>query len=221
MVAGKIDALATTPDGRVALVEHKTSSRDASAGSDYRRALTLDPQVSIYFDGALSVGHDPDLCVYDVLKKPTLKPLLATPEESRKYTKDGRLYASQRADDETVDAYRQRVVDAICAEPGEHFIRAEIVRPGDERTHHHWNAWHTVRGIEDQRAAVRACGGDYRAVPQHSEACHRFGAPCQFLPVCEGTARLDDPHAYRRLPLIQPELPAEWQAPTQANPRAA
>lgn len=85
-VAGKIDAMVRLSDGRVAIVEHKSSSVDASAGSDYRRRLTLDAQVSTYFDGAASLGFDADLCIYDVLCKPGLSQLLATPEESRAYT---------------------------------------------------------------------------------------------------------------------------------------
>lgn len=85
-VAGKLDGLLRLADGRVAILEHKTRSGDASAGSDYRRALTLDAQVSTYFLGAEALGHAADLCIYDVLVKPSIKPLLATPEEARKYT---------------------------------------------------------------------------------------------------------------------------------------
>lgn len=85
-VAGKIDALVRLSDGRVAIIEHKTTSMDASAGSDYRRKLTLDPQVSTYFDGAEALGLKADLCLYDVLRKPSIKPLLATPEEDRIYS---------------------------------------------------------------------------------------------------------------------------------------
>ena len=85
-VAGKIDAMLRLEDGRIAILEHKTSSADVSVGSDYRRRLTLDPQVSTYFDGAAELGWEADLCLYDVLKKPVIKPLLATPEEDRVYS---------------------------------------------------------------------------------------------------------------------------------------
>ena len=87
-VAGKIDALVRLSDGRVAIVEHKTRSGDAAAGSDYRRRLTLDPQVSTYFEGVRALGYTADLCLYDVLCKPAIKPLLATPEEDRVYTSE-------------------------------------------------------------------------------------------------------------------------------------
>lgn len=82
LLAGKIDAIVRLPDGRVAIVEHKTSGRDASAGSDYRARLTLDAQVGIYFDGAEALGYAADLCLYDVLVKPSMEPALATPRRS-------------------------------------------------------------------------------------------------------------------------------------------
>ena len=85
-VAGKIDALVRLSDGRVAIIEHKSRAGDAGAGSDYRRRLTLDPQISTYFDGVRSLGWDAELCIYDVLVKPGTDPYTATPEESRKYT---------------------------------------------------------------------------------------------------------------------------------------
>ena len=84
-LAGKLDALVRLPDGRVAIVEHKTAGRDVSAGSDYRTRLTLDAQIGIYFDGAESLGHQPEVCLYDVLVKPSLDRLLATPEDARRY----------------------------------------------------------------------------------------------------------------------------------------
>lgn len=253
MLAGKIDALAQLCDGRVAIVEHKTRTGDASAGSDYRRALTLDPQISLYFHGVQSLSVEADTCLYDILRKPTQKPAVATPPEDLEYTKeksracrecskknavippphidpeigaicvDGRiiteaprLKASQRLVAETVEEYRARLTDVIAAAPESFLLRAEIVRPGDEADGHLWNAWHTVRAIEGHRAAVRQTGS-VRAVPQHPGACFSHGSPCAYLPICEGIARADDDTQYRRLPVIQPELPVEWQAPNANN----
>ncbi len=86
-IAGKIDVLVKLSDGRVAVIEHKTTSEDAGLGSVYQRKLTLDGQVSMYFDGARALGHDVDVCIYDVLRKPTKQPLRATPNDERVYTK--------------------------------------------------------------------------------------------------------------------------------------
>jgi len=55
-LGGKIDALARLADGRVAVVEHKTSAEDISPGSDYWKRLRMDGQVSLYYEGARSLG---------------------------------------------------------------------------------------------------------------------------------------------------------------------
>jgi hypothetical protein len=47
----------------------------------------MDGQVSTYFDGAASLGLDVAGCIYDVIGKPGIRPLQATPVEARKYTK--------------------------------------------------------------------------------------------------------------------------------------
>ena len=219
-VAGKIDALLRLADGRVAILEHKTRTGDAGAGSDYRRRLTLDPQISTYFDGARALGWDADLCIYDVLVKPGIKPLLATPVESRKYTQgkaatktrpaeEPRLYAGQRETDESPEEYRDRLIQVIGADPDKHLVHAEIVRTEDERHDHAWTLWHTARMITETRRAALTTG-DVRAIPQSSHACFAHGgAGCEFLPVCEGTASARDTGRFTRMATVHPELETE------------
>jgi hypothetical protein len=86
LIGGKIDALIRDRDGRVYVLEHKTSSADTSPGSVYWERLALDSQVSIYVDGATMLGHEIAGCIYDVLKRPEHEQKLATPVESRRYT---------------------------------------------------------------------------------------------------------------------------------------
>lgn len=246
-VAGKMDVLLRLSDGRVAIVDHKVTASDARVGSDWRRKLTLDPQVSTYFGGAEALGHPADLALWDVLQRPKLKPLTATPEGERSYTQPksrackackkspdtaphaegdlwcvegrivtdsgGRLHSGQRLADETPDEYQERLIAKLADEgPEAALAHVEVVRTDEERTAHQWALWHTVREIEESRAAVRACGGDARAVPQNAGSCMLYGHPCAYLPVCEGTARIDDASRYRRLPVAHAELPAEMQS---------
>jgi hypothetical protein len=87
VIGGKIDAIIRDRvDGRVYVVEHKTTGVDASLGSAYWEKLTIDTQVSIYIDGAGVIGYQIAGCIYDVLKRPGHEPKLATPIELRKYT---------------------------------------------------------------------------------------------------------------------------------------
>lgn len=87
LIGGKIDAIIRDrKDGRIYVVEHKTTGVDASLGSAYWEKLTIDTQVSIYVDGATMLGYEVAGCIYDVLKRPGHEPKLATPVEVRKYT---------------------------------------------------------------------------------------------------------------------------------------
>ena len=212
-VAGKMDALLRLSDGRVAIVDHKVTASDARVGSDWRRKLTLDPQVSTYFGGAEALGHPADLALWDVLQRPALKPYKAVAEVKLKL--DGTPRAGQRLADETPDEYQERLIARLADEgPEAALAHVEVVRTDAEREAHAWALWHTVREIEESRAAVRACDGDARAVTQNAGACMAYGSPCPYLPVCEGTASIDDPTRYRRLPVAHAELPAEMQVQT-------
>ena len=89
-LGGKIDVIVEIMDGRFAglyTVEHKTSSEDITPGSNYHKKLRMDDQITIYHDGAKSLGFDVRGCIYDVLLRPQQKPSLTTPEEKRIYTK--------------------------------------------------------------------------------------------------------------------------------------
>lgn len=198
-LAGKIDAIVRDRrDGLLRLVEHKTSGTDITPGAPYFSQLRLDSQISMYFLGAASLGYEVAACVYDVLGKPQIKPLKATPPESRKYTKAGVLYAAQRESDETPDDYEGRLFEAISAEPDRYYARVEVVRLEDEIREHGYELWQQAALItETQRSGV---------APKNADACFRFGRQCSFFPVCCGHARLDDPTKFKRLANVHREL---------------
>jgi len=114
--------------GKSILVEHKTTSQDISPGSDYWVKLKADLQVGLYWEASRAIGCAPEVMVYDVLRRPEIKPYKATPLDKRKYTKAGALYANQRDHDETPEEYGQRAADMIAADPDAYYQRAEIVR---------------------------------------------------------------------------------------------
>ncbi|MCA9316824.1 MAG: PD-(D/E)XK nuclease family protein, partial [Planctomycetes bacterium] len=134
LLAGKVDGIVRErATGRVLLLEHKTTSEAIEdATTSYWRRLAMDGQVSHYYVGAESLGHRVEGCLYDVLLRPRLKPLKATPEASRKYTKDGRLYAAQREVDETPEEYAARLRADIAEAPAKYFQRREVPRTEDD-----------------------------------------------------------------------------------------
>lgn len=114
--------------GKTILVEHKTTSQDISPGSDYWVKLKADLQVGLYWEASRVLGLAPEHMVYDVIRRPDIRPHKATPPEKRKYTKAGALYANQRETDETPEEYGQRAAEMIAKDPDTYYQRAEIVR---------------------------------------------------------------------------------------------
>lgn len=71
--AGKIDGLGVLHDGRLALVEHKTTSESVDSGSAYWLRLRLNQQVMQYVVAARELGWDIEIILYDVAKKPGIR----------------------------------------------------------------------------------------------------------------------------------------------------
>lgn len=205
MLGGKIDAiLRDTRTGRVLICEHKTASGDIGAGSEYFRRLKMDAQISIYYDGAASLGHDISGCLYDVLGKPGIRPLKATPPEQRKFKKDGELYAGQRLVDETPEEYRVRLVASIAENPSGYYQRGEVVRLESELDEARFDVWQIAQQIHAAKAANQA--------PRNPDACSRWGRTCEFFAACCGEASLEDPSLFKKIENVHPELTGEVAA---------
>ena len=188
--AGKLDVVVRERvTERVLVVEHKTSSEPLEPGDDYWRQLILDSQVSTYLEGGAALGVKPSACLYDVLGKPALRPSAATPVESRKYKKDGTLYANQRAEDESLEAFRERLRAHIAENLERYFKRAEVVRLEDEAAEAMFDDWQTARSIRECQLAGRW--------PRNTDACKRYGRLCDYFDACTGVVSLDDETHFR------------------------
>lgn len=205
-LGGKLDVIVQDEEGRVWLVEHKTSSDDLSPGSLYWQMLQLDTQVSVYYAGMRSLGFDPAGVIYDVLGKPQLRPLKATPVEDRKYRqKDGVLYANQRAEDETPAEFQARVREAIAAEPDSYLLRGIVVRTPEEEAEAAYDTWSHAQAIRDAVLAKRW--------PRNPDSCRRFGRLCTYFGVCSKTESITDPALFRQVTNTHEELTpaAQWE----------
>lgn len=197
--AGKIDAIVRDAAGDVWVLDHKFTTMQFGPGSDYRTSLLLDPQVSNYLLGARSLGYQPVGWIHDVIKRPAMRPLKATPIEARKYVqKTGALYANQRAEDETPEEYGERIAASILSEPDDWFDRIPVHRLDDEEREAAFDLWQVGRQIADSRAD--------RAWPRNPRSCQQYGRACDYLPLCTGTASLEDQTRYRRAKRAHEEL---------------
>lgn len=123
---GKIDAIMEHED-RTYLIEHKTTSIWNGDGSEYLHNLLWDEQSTNYLmahqkmleDGTIS-GNSASGIFYCIVEKPSLRPLLATPIEKRRYKQDGTIYGNQREQDETPEEYLERVKAWFAERPRVH-----------------------------------------------------------------------------------------------------
>ena len=163
-VAGTLDALSLLrwssgpPD--VEIVEHKTTSSPIEPGSPYwRQVVTCDPQVSMYLAAFPSAK-----VVYDVIRKPALRPLRAG-----------------KPNEETEDEYVARMVSAMAEEPERYFQRANVVRL--EADHEAFE-----RDVVDVRRLMRR-----GHVPRNTSSCFDFGRRCEYFGACFEGANLSGP----------------------------
>lgn len=217
--AGKLDVLLRDRrDGLVWFMEHKTSSEDVALGTNYWKRLRIDSQVSTYFAGAAAHGYGAAGCVYDVLGKPALRPSqvpvldehgnkivldangerVRTAQHKWRQTGDTQQGYVLQTRAETPEEFRQRLVDAVRAEPTRYLVRGKVVRLEQELADAQADDWATARTLRDNQLAGR--------FPRNAKACQRFGRWCPFFDVCTGAASLEDPRLFKRIDNVHPEL---------------
>lgn len=200
MLAGKIDRIVRLADGRLALMEYKTTSRDFAPGADYWVQLRLDQQLSIYVSAARALGYEVETVLYDVTRRPSLRPLKATPDDQRKYTKQGTLYANQRDTDETPEEYAGRIAADIASRPEHYFARIEIARLQQDLDDCAAELWAQQLMI---RQMQRSGGASWFRNPA---ACIE-NYSCPYIDICQ-SRNLDTwtPEGFTRITDVHPEL---------------
>lgn len=160
---GKIDAVIRC-DGKQFLVEHKTTSFWATDGAEYLHNLLWDEQSTNYLYAYRQMAGEVHGVFYCIVEKPTIKPLLATPVEKRKYKQDGSLHASQRDHDET---------------PEEYLARVRTWYAEKERVHKHF-VYRTPKEIDAQIADLNLVFKDM-AECEKNETYYRNPSACSIL----------------------------------------
>jgi hypothetical protein len=217
---GKVDAIVREAGtGRVLVVEHKTSSEDVRQGSEYWRRLRMDGQVTAYFEGARFLGHGVAGCLYDVIAKPTQRPLdvalvdgegvkiVHNGEGHRVRTKDGKKWRETgdsklgyvlQTRPETAQEYRNRIAQAVSEDLPAYFQRGEVARLESELREGLLDDWHFAQTLREANRLGRA--------PRNPDACVRYGRTCEFFDACTGAASLDDETRFTRTDNVHPEL---------------
>lgn len=166
---GKIDGIVKNEKGRLLLKEIKTTSEDLSVESDYWRRLNMDSQISTYYIGCDALGYNIEACLYDVIRKPTI-----------------RLKQS-----ETVAEYYDRLTIDIDQRPDFYYARKIATRDKNELVNLLFDVWQTANSIREYSKAKK--------FPRYTQSCFTVFGQCKYWPVCSGQASLEDTSLYRKL----------------------
>jgi hypothetical protein len=103
-VAGKLDGLAVLRDGRLALIEDKTTSDSIAPESDYWLRLRWNMQLFQYILAARREGWDVATVIYDVVRKPSIR----------------------QRQNETLEDFGKRLFEDTKERPDFYFARREV-----------------------------------------------------------------------------------------------
>lgn len=198
-VAGKIDAIVELPDGRMAVVEYKTTSDNIEPASDYWRRLLIDRQVSWYVLGARSLGYDVDTVIYDVARKPGIRPKLLKGEKTT--NPDGT--PGKR---ESLGEYATRLCEDILGRPDWYYVRQEIPRIQADLDESREEMEMLAHMIRASRNADRW--------PRNTDACCRMGT-CAFFGPCSTShdpETAGTPAGYKHVQNVHQELTLNGQS---------
>lgn len=227
--AGKIDAIAKLPDGRLALVERKTTSEEIDPGSDYWTRIRIDQQNIGYFLAARELGFDVQTIIYDVVRKPSIQPrqiplldegglkIVLDETDTRVKTADGKKWRESadaskgwklQTRPETREEYGERIREDMSVRPEWYFARMEIPRLEQDLELFRAEQWMQQLQL---RAAQRS-GHWFR----NPSSCKTFFGLCEYLGICPRTD-LDKhtPEGFIRVADVHPEL-----RPLEASPAA-
>lgn len=213
-LAGKIDVLAEL-DGRSYIIDHKTTSNDiADPAAPYWRQLAIEGQPSHYMLLEWLNGRKVDGAVWDVTRKPGIRPKTLTKAERASVVANGRYFnqkvlASDQAalangaERESPDMFAKRLAADTLERPDWYFARRSVPRLDSELLEYATELWDHAQELIAARRTERN--------PRNSGACLLYNSPCLFLGVCSGHDSIDSErwtkknYVHRELPVITGE----------------
>jgi hypothetical protein len=232
-VGGKIDGIVRLADGRLMVRETKTTGQDIGLDSDYWRQLRLDSQISLYLLAARAIGHEVEGVIYDVIRKPTIRPRKLTKADLRALVLTGKYHEEAVAldpaatsdltrlpDRETPEMYGARLLDDITERPDHYYARVEIPRLESDLEEFRQELWDQQKTLREHERTGRW----YR----NTASCVTVYGRCSYFDICANALdpSVDVPAGFEVLPFVHPELvegddDAYQGTTTQGTPAAA
>ena len=177
----KLDGLVRDHEGKLWIMEHKTTRQGIGDGEWYWENKVFNLQIELYLWAAEQLGLNVEGVIYDVVRVPKLRVLGATPKDKQMFYKKD--CAGGKKDDprpgtrlrpESMDEFKCRVQQYILANTDTLTKRVWLHKA--ERP-----AGRTEAIIE---MAIQLANGAKACNPA---SCFKFmGRPCEYLPICLG-----------------------------------
>ena len=161
-LCGKIDDIAVV-NGQEWIVEYKTASQ---IDKSYFDRLYVDSQITFYMMAAKRIDLNPVGVIYRVLRKPQIK----------------------QRQNETLDAYIDRLTADILARPDFYFFETRLYRTQNDLEQFELDTWHEIK----QANKAAESGHFFR----HSHSCSNYGT-CPYMPLCTGENGAEMLYEYR------------------------
>lgn len=206
--AGKFDGVVSR-NGDVYLLEHKTCREEIGPASPYWTRLCIDTQVSGYLLASWHLGRKLAGVLYDVIRKPVIRPKLLGLREATSVRSSG-IYCSRPLSPETYrqfslsgdlrenpEMFEARLAQDTMDRPDWYFGRQLVTRLDKELLTYAEELWRTAKEIR-----LADTSADHR---RNDKSCFAFQRPCEYLGLCAGHDHPSRPH-WRQLPTLHPEL---------------
>jgi hypothetical protein len=196
--AGKFDGVVENGSGPC-LLEHKTASGDIDDfNSTYWKQLTVDSQVSQYMLASWQMGLKLQGTVYDVIRKPTIRPSKITQANRKLITSLPNSYCGHHVPPEVVQAvvngqtvecatlYGIRLLAKMREEPDKYLQRRFVPRLDRDLFEYAQELWHVCKEVQSTRLNAKRQAEPESAHFKNSGACMMWGRACEYLDICSG-----------------------------------
>ncbi len=170
-LAGKIDGIVVLEDERKAVLERKFLGESIDSGADLWKRLAIDHQVTLYKTAARKLGYDVDTIIYDVIRKPTIKPCVVPilddnglkivldtvnarihnatgkPKQTPIVKEGQHLHTRPR----TTEEWGQKLNADIGERPDYYYARQEVPRLDGDLEDYAYELWDIAHAIRDAR----------------------------------------------------------------------
>lgn len=152
------------------LLETKTTTEEIEdPTAEYWKRLGMDSQLSTYFIGAAANGWPIDRCIYDVIRKPTIRP----------------------KKNETPQQFYERLAQDIIERPNFYYARREIPRINSELE----RTLIDINLIADAITYYHRV----KSFPRHTNSCKSVYGTCPYFKVCTNQISIHDPDHFVKL----------------------